>query len=129
MNKPLPEKTVSKMVVADSAIKKIDQPFTSFGGKVKESSNDFYTRVSERPAAQKTVRLPFGITKGLFYRISPRVYKLKCLNHTRFEGTYTSINEASPRHVSLIVVSNVRNKNAVDPLKPAHQFGDALRYR
>jgi hypothetical protein len=40
------------------------------------------------------------------------------LNHTLFEGTSTSINEASPGNVSLVVVSNIRNKNAVDPLKP-----------
>lgn len=117
LSKPLPEKTISKMVVADSAIKKIDQPFTSFGGKVKESSNDFYTRVSER-LRHKNRSITIWDYERIILQNFPSVYKLKCLNHTRFEGTYTSINEASPRHVSLIVVSNVRNKNAVDPLKP-----------
>ncbi|MGD9928919.1 MAG: hypothetical protein AB7U05_02775 [Mangrovibacterium sp.] len=117
LSKPMAEKTIAKMVVADSAIKKIDQPFTSFGGKVKEESDDFYTRVSER-LRHKNRSVTIWDYERIILQNFPSVYKVKCLNHTRFEGAYASINEASPRHVSLIVVSNIRNKNAVDPLKP-----------
>jgi hypothetical protein len=115
--KPLPEKTISKMVVADSAIKKIDQPFTSFGGKVQEQSNEFYTRVSER-LRHKNRAITIWDYEHIILQNFQSVYKVKCLNHTRYEGTATSINEAAPGNVSLVVVSNIRNKNAVDPLKP-----------
>ncbi|WP_372771999.1 hypothetical protein [Mangrovibacterium sp.] len=117
LSKPMAEKTISKLVVADSAIKKTEQPFTSFGGKVKEESNEFYTRVSER-LRHKNRSITIWDYERIILQNFPSVYKVKCLNHTRFDGVYTSINEASPRHVSLIVVSNIRNKNAVDPLKP-----------
>lgn len=117
LSKPLPEKTISKMVVADSSIKKIEQPFTSFGGRIKEESDDFYTRVSER-LRHKNRSITIWDYERIILQNFPSVYKAKCLNHTRYEGTFTSINEAAPGHVSLIIVSNIRNKNAVDPLKP-----------
>ncbi|HPE77794.1 MAG TPA: hypothetical protein PLC80_16995 [Draconibacterium sp.] len=114
---PLPEKTISKMVVADSAVKKIDQPFTSFGGRIQEESNEFYTRVSER-LRHKNRAITIWDYEHIILQNFPSVYKVKCLNHTRYEGTATSISEAAPGNVSLVVVSNIRNKNAVDPLKP-----------
>jgi hypothetical protein len=115
--KPLPEKTISKMVVADSAVKKIEQPFTSFGGRTKEQNNDFYTRVSER-LRHKNRAITIWDYERIILQNFTSVYKVKCLNHTRYEGTAVSVNEAAPGNVSLIVISNVRNKNAVDPLKP-----------
>ena len=115
--KPLPEKTISKMVVADSSVKKIEQPFTSFGGKIKEESNEFYTRVSER-LRHKNRAITIWDYEHIILQNFPSVYKVKCLNHTRYEGVSSSINEAAPGNVSLVVISNIRNKNAVDPLKP-----------
>ncbi|MBN2486382.1 MAG: baseplate J/gp47 family protein [Bacteroidales bacterium] len=117
LSKPLPEKTISKLQVADSSVKSIEQPYTSFGGKVKETSNDFYTRVSER-LRHKNRAITIWDYERIILQNFPDIYKAKCLNHTRFEGTFQGINEASPGNVSIIIVSNVRNKNAVDPLKP-----------
>ncbi len=115
--KPLPEKSISKMVVADSSVKKIEQPFTSFGGRVQEESDEFYTRVSER-LRHKNRAITIWDYEHIILQNFPSVYKVKCLNHTRYEGTAAGINEASPGNVSLVVVTNIRNKNAVDPLKP-----------
>jgi hypothetical protein len=105
------------MVVADSAVKKIEQPFTSFGGRTKEQNNDFYTRVSER-LRHKNRAITIWDYERIILQNFTSVYKVKCLNHTRYEGTAVSVNEAAPGNVSLIVISNIRNKNAVDPLKP-----------
>lgn len=115
--KPLPEKTISKMVVADSSIKKIEQPFTSFGGRIQEQSEEFYTRVSER-LRHKNRSITIWDYEHIVLQNFPSVYKVKCLNHTIYKGDAISINEAAPGNVSLVVVSNIRNKNAVDPLKP-----------
>lgn len=117
LSAPLKQKTISKLVKADSSVKSIDQPYTSFGGKVKEESSAFYTRVSERLRHKKRAITIWDYERLVLQRF-PSVYKVKCLNHTRFEGTLKNISEAAPGHVSLIVISNVRNKNAVDPLKP-----------
>lgn len=117
LSKPLPEKTITKMVVSDSAIKKTEQPFTSFGGRVQEESNEFYTRVSERLRHKNRAITIWDYERIILQNFSS-VYKVKCLNHTSYKGIFSSINEASPGHVSLIIVSNIRNKNAVDPLKP-----------
>ena len=114
---PLKEKTISKLKVSDSAIKKISQPFSSFGGKVAEKSADFYTRVSER-LRHKNRAVTIWDYEHLILQNFPSVYKVKCLNHTFYTGTYDSINEAAPGNVSLVIVPEVKNKNAVDPLKP-----------
>ncbi|MCI5143384.1 MAG: phage baseplate protein, partial [Candidatus Electrothrix sp. ATG1] len=42
----------------------------------------------------------------------PQVYKVKCINHTN------QCSEYAPGHVRLIVVPDLRNRNAVDPLQP-----------
>ena len=46
--KPLPAGTISKLDKPDAAVKSIAQPFASFGGRGAESSQAFYTRISER---------------------------------------------------------------------------------
>jgi hypothetical protein len=115
--KPLAQNTISKMVVSNSLVKKIEQPYTSFGGKIKEASNEFYTRVSER-LRHKNRAISIWDYERIILQNFPSVYKVKCLNHTRYEGVSATINEAAPGNVSLLVISNIRNKNAVDPLKP-----------
>jgi hypothetical protein len=47
----------------------------------------------------------------------PEVYKVKCLNHST-EGS-----EHAPGHVKLVVVPDLRNQNAVDPLRPRFSLG------
>ena len=113
----LPADSISKLVKSDNAVKEISQPYASFNGEVAEESSDFYTRISERLRHKQR-----GITIWDYERLVlqnfPSVYKLKCVNHTLFEGTLTNYSEIAPGHLTLIVVSNVQNKNAVDPLRP-----------
>ena len=46
--KALPPNTISKLYDADGDVKKVLQPYASFGGKKKEGGKGYYTRVSER---------------------------------------------------------------------------------
>ncbi|MDB5137810.1 MAG: Baseplate J-like protein, partial [Mucilaginibacter sp.] len=46
--KALLPNTISKPAVADAALKKTQQPYPSFDGRVKETDSQFYLRVSER---------------------------------------------------------------------------------
>jgi hypothetical protein len=117
LSTPLQPGTIGKLLKSDSSVKKIEQPYTSFDGKVKEESSAFYTRVSER-LRHKQRAITIWDYERLVLQQFTSIYKVKCLNHTRFTGTLETISEAAPCHVSMIIISNVRNKNAVNPLKP-----------
>ncbi len=113
---PLPAGTISDFVNSEAAIDTIAQPFSSFGGSIKEQSEEFYVRVSER-LRHKNRAITIWDYEHLVLQQFPAIYKVKCLNHTRY-NTISDVNELSPGHVSLVIISNVKNKNALDPLKP-----------
>jgi len=114
---PLPAGAISKLQESDSAIREVLQPFSSFGGAVREESHAYYTRVSER-LQHKNRAVTLRDYERLILEAFPSVYKVKCLNHTQFGGSMEAYSEIAPGHVSLIVVSDTVNRNAVDPLKP-----------
>lgn len=116
LRSPLPAETIKGLVESDAAIDKVTQPYASFGGKVEEQSTDFYVRVSER-LRHKQRAVTIWDYEHLVLEHFPAVYKVKCLNHTRYISA-DDIHELKPGHVSLVIISNLHNKNAVDPLKP-----------
>lgn len=107
----LPKETISKLQVKDAAVKTVTQPYASFNGKIKEQSSQFYTRVSER-LRHKARTVNIWDYERLVLEKFPSLYKAKCLNHTN------SSSEVVPGSVTIVTISNVRNKNAVDKLKP-----------
>ncbi|MBI3509749.1 MAG: baseplate J/gp47 family protein [Bacteroidetes bacterium] len=112
----LPAETIKDFINSDAAIDKISQPYASFGGHIKEQSNEFYRRVSER-LRHKNRSVTIWDYEHLVLEHFPTIYKVKCLNHTRYTSI-TDIQELIPGHVSLVIISNLQNKNAVDPLQP-----------
>jgi len=114
---PLPADKIKKLEESDSGIEKVSQPYSSFGGRIKEQGGDFYTRISER-LRHKNRAITIWDYENLILQKFPETYKVKCLNHTQFYGGSANYSELAPGHVSLVVISNVRNKNAVDPLRP-----------
>ncbi|HEU4718957.1 MAG TPA: baseplate J/gp47 family protein [Bacteroidia bacterium] len=113
---PLPANTISDFINSDAAIDKISQPYSSFGGHIKEQSNEFYRRVSERLRHKDRAVTPWDY-EHLVLEQFPTLYKVKCLNHTRY-SSLADINELVAGHVTLVIISNLLNKNAVDPLQP-----------
>ena len=109
--------TISKLLNANASVKKIEQPYASSNGKPPEKEKAFYTRVSER-LRHKHRAINIWDYEHLILEKFPKVYKVKCINHARFDGTITNYSEAAPGHVSLVIIANVQNKNAVDPLRP-----------
>ncbi|MBE0638624.1 MAG: hypothetical protein IH598_08890 [Bacteroidales bacterium] len=112
---PLKAETISKLLVQDSSIKKITQPFASFGGQKPEEGNNYpvpyYTRVSERLRHKNR-----GVTVWDIERIVlghfPNIYKVKALNHA------SATTDTAPGHITIVVIEKVRNQNAVNPLQP-----------
>lgn len=122
---PLPAGTIGKLAVADSAVKKAEQVYATFGGRAAETTQHFFTRVSER-LRHKDRAITMWDYEHIILEAFPSVHKVKCLNHVRFEqsnGT-TIYRELAPGHVTLIVISNLRNRNAVNPLRPYTSLGD-----
>ncbi|MFC0182641.1 Baseplate J-like protein [Pseudarcicella hirudinis] len=119
LEKPLPEETISKLAVPEAAIKKVTQNYDSFGGRPSEQSDQFYKRISER-LRHKDRAVTVWDYENLILEAFPAIYKVKCLNHTRYEtsGSGDIYNELSPRHVTIVTLPNLRNQRQIDPLKP-----------
>lgn len=108
--------TISALVNSDAAIAKVEQPYASFGGRVPEQSDAFYVRISER-LRHKHRAVNLWDYEHLVLEKFSTIYKVKCLNHAAVISS-ANIREVAPGNVSLITVSNVRNKNSASPLKP-----------
>lgn len=118
---PLPAGTIAKFRENHPQVKKTEQPYASFGGKMKETSQDFYMRVSER-LRHKHRAVTIWDYEHLVLEHFPSVYKVKCISHT--QDTPAVYSELAPGHVTLIAVSNLRNKNMVNPLQPKTSLTD-----
>jgi hypothetical protein len=118
LNTTLPAGTVSKLHTPDAAIKKIIQPYSSFGGRPTEDEGHYYIRVSER-LRHKARAITVWDYEHLVLEAFPEIYKVKCLNHTHIDdGIY---HEVRPGHVSIITIPSLQNRNDVNPLKPYTQ--------
>lgn len=117
--------TISKLVVSESAIKSIVQPFDSFGGRTRESDEHFYTRVSER-LRHKQRAITIWDYEHIILEQFPQISKVKCINHA---GFYTETDNSEvfcenfPGHVTIITIPDFRNKSGINPLKPYTPIG------
>lgn len=115
---PLPAKTISKFVDSKAAIKTLSQPFNSFDGRLSEDGIQFYTRISER-LRHKNRAICIWDYERLVLQQFPSLHKVKCLNHTNILQN----DEIAPGFVSIAVIPDLRNKNAVNLLEPRVAIG------
>lgn len=120
----LPAKSISKLVVSDASIKAIDQPFDSFGGRVKETDEHFYLRVSER-LRHKQRAISIWDYEHIVLEQFPEIFKVKCLNHA---GIYTMKGlehfcENYPGHVTIVTIPDLKDKTNINPLRPYTPIG------
>lgn len=111
LNDGLKANTITKLITRVPQIKSVSQPYNSFDGKYQETDVEFYRRVSER-LRHKNRAITQWDYENLVLQEFPEVFKVKCLNHTS-ETSYMA-----PGHVTLMVVPNIRNKNAFDVYQP-----------
>ncbi len=103
--------TISKLTERLALVKKIEQPYHSFGGQPEESDNGYYKRVSER-IRHRDRAINLWDYEHLILEEFKDVYKVKCLNHTKGDNFH------APGHVSLIVIPDIVNNNAFDIYQP-----------
>ncbi len=124
-SKVLESGTISKLDQPDTGVKKITQPFATFGGRGKEDTKSFYTRVSER-LRHKDRGITLWDYERLILEAFPQIYKVKCLNHMEYEpdesgkGIYR---ELAPGHVTVITIPNQQYHNLRDPFRPYTSLG------
>lgn len=113
---PLSANSISSLVDRDSSIRKIEQPYASFGGAAAEQNTDFYARLSER-LRHKQRAITFWDIERLVLRQFPELYEAKAIPHTGFdtEGFYS---EFQPGQLTVVLIPQLRNQNAVNPLQP-----------
>ena len=111
--------SISKLENSISAIKSVKQPYASFGGKLSEAGNEYYRRVSER-LRHKGRAITMWDYERLVLENFASIYKVKCINHMRHRiiDTEACYNQMAGGGVTVIVVSNLRNQNLVNPLQP-----------
>jgi hypothetical protein len=107
----LPAETISKLLKPNGSIKKVKQPYASFGGRSEEEDKAYYTRVSER-LRHKNRAITLWDYERLVLQEFPEISKVKCLNHT------CETLSRAPGHVNLVVVPDLQNRNAVNVLQP-----------
>jgi len=108
----LPQETIKSLSPKNSSVKAVTQPYTSFGGKAAETSDNFYTRISERLRHKKR-SVTFWDYERMVLEEFPEIFKVKCLNHTSKDF------RTVPGAATVVVVSNLRSKNSVNPLEPS----------
>jgi len=124
-SKVLPAETISKLSIPVSEVKKIMQPFESFGGRGAEIPSAFYTRVSER-LRHKNRAVTLWDYERLVLEAFPEIFRVKCLNHTQYEPSESGAGiykEIAPGHVTIVTVPNKQFHNLRDPLRPYTSLG------
>ena len=107
----LEAETISKLVNREAGIKKVQQPYASFGGSPRETDEAYYRRVSER-LRHKDRAVSLWDYEHLVLEQFKEVYKVKCLNHTcgnRF---------TAPGKVTIVVIPDIINQNVFDIFEP-----------
>jgi hypothetical protein len=109
---PSPPGRIAKLKTPIPAIKAVRQPYASFGGRAVESPAALVTRASERLRHKNRCITPWDYER-IVLEAFPRVHMVKCVPHARGGGHWIA-----PGHVLLVVVPDLRNDNARDPLQP-----------
>ena len=116
--------TISKLKLSDNAVKTINQPADSVGGRPRESSEDFYRRVSERLRHKQRAATIWDF-EHLVLQQFPTIHQVRCLNHTGFYEKNGSkvFCENYPGHVTVICIPDLHNKSNINPLRPYTAIG------
>lgn len=108
---PLPPNAIKRFVNPVRSVKKIHQPYASFGGKQQESDRNHRKRISER-LRHKQRGISAWDLERIVLEAFPEIYKLKTINHS---DTDTDLR---PGNVVLIAIPQIWNRNGVDILQP-----------
>ena len=103
--------SITKLKNGSAEIKTVRQPYGSFGGRPPESDDLFHTRVSERLRHKDRCITPWDYERIILEEF-PSVHKVKCIPHASSDCWL------KPGNVLIVVVADLKNRNAVNQLEP-----------
>lgn len=107
----LPAQRIARLKNPVGQVKRVVQPYASFGGAAVEGETALRTRAAERLRHRERAVAAWDIER-LVLGAFPKVHTVKAIPHAR-DGQWLA-----PGHVLVVVVPDLRNQNAVDPLRP-----------
>ncbi|MDJ0697431.1 hypothetical protein, partial [Mastigocoleus sp. MO_188.B34] len=113
---PLESGTIAKLAVPTAAIKKIEQPYNSFGGKVKEQPSHFYTRISEHLRHKGRAVTIFDYERLVLEKF-PEIHQVRCINHGQVDAN-KQFQELVPGAVTLVVIPKLSPDRISQELEP-----------
>lgn len=126
--KALPARSIAKLKAPQASVKTILQPQDSFGGSSREVPGSLTRRAAERLRHRNRCIAPWDYER-MVLEAFPGVHKVKCIPHASKSSWF------APGHVMLVVVPDLHNPNAIDPLRPRvdldtiDRIGDFVRGR
>lgn len=119
LSKPLPAESVATLNQADAAVKKVSQPYDSFGGSVPGSGGSFYVRVSELLRHKGRAIQKFDYER-LVLEAFPELFKTKCINHSFGLNAHQYINDypMAPGYVIIAVIPDLNKLQAGQSFEP-----------
>ena len=116
---PLDAGLVAKLKVADASVKKVAQPYESFGGRIPEVEGHFYIRVSELLRHKNRAIQKFDYER-LLLEAFPSIFKAKCINHTYAldAGSYINDFTVAPGYVLVAVIPDLNQLKAAKSFEP-----------
>jgi hypothetical protein len=107
----LPAQCISGPVTPLPGLRRLLQPYASFGGRMAEGDASFHVRVSERLRHRQRALAPWDYERLVLERF-PQVFKLKCLSAD------PAAQARMPGRIELIVIPDIRNRFQYDPFEP-----------
>ena len=123
--KPLAPNTIKKFYDKIDGIKKINQPYSSYGGKTTESNIHYYERVSERLRHKRRAWSIWDYERLILEEFT-YVNIAKCISHTApggLPGCPADYTEYAPGFVLLLCLPYISAVQAGDLLKPRISTG------
>lgn len=107
----LPAGRITRFQAPAPTIKAVSQPYASFGGALQEDASALARRAAERLRHRNRAIARWDYER-LVLQAFPAVERVKCIPHA------SDTSWLAPGHVRVVVVPDLRNRNAVDPLQP-----------
>jgi hypothetical protein len=107
----LPAASIARLKTGIASVKSVSQPYASIDGKLAEIDSEYRTRVAER-LRHKDRSLTAWDGERLILSRFPGLHKVKNIPHANPKSWL------APGHVMVILVPDLTNKNAINPLQP-----------
>jgi hypothetical protein len=115
----LPAGSVAKLKEADAFVKKVNQPYDGFGGRLPEDAGHFYVRASEllRHKGRSIQKFDY---ERLTLEAFPTLFKVKCINHSFGLNAHKYFNDfpVAPGYVLLAVIPDLNQLKAAVSFEP-----------